>query len=509
MHRKPIDTAKRNYRFAHAISGLIACLITIFISVAGLVWYAQSALTKEAERSATRVLTQIELILRNAQQAATDATTLINKDCVSVLLQLRKIVQATLYVRSINLFRDSTDLYCSSLVGPLSEKTEGSEFVDGRLQLLLGNPITPLTPLVVYRHSNHHSGVLVGIDGRHITGLIAMLHGDSRTRVMIGDRAIGDGAVPLGRTIAQGTARSSVWPVAVQTSYSMTSFQSRLRDDYLGLYILFILLGCASGIRTYWFLGRSPCPKAEIDRALSQEEFVPYLQPIVRASDRRWVGAEVLARWHHPQQGVLPPSAFIMSAEESGQIVPITISLIEQLMIGISHVDLPRGFFLSLNVTSSHFNSGAFLDCCRSFKEVLSRRSIELYLELTERSVFTADQDTLDAFRSLRKSGVQFAIDDFGTGYSSLAYLHQFKIDAVKVDRMFVSNLGANSLSRELVLNILDLGERLGLKTVAEGVETEAQCSLLRGLGAHFLQGYLFSRPLPLARFLARLPRNA
>ena len=124
-----------------------------------------------------------------------------------------------------------------------------------------------------------------------------------------------------------------------------------------------------------------------------------------------------------------------------------------------------------------------------------------MVLELTERELLVANSHTLSLFAQLDEMGVKLAIDDFGTGHSSLIYLQQFHVDYLKIDRSFIGRIGTESLSEHIVDNVIDLGRRLGLALVAEGVETEHQAAYLRGKGVHYLQGFLFARPQPLRQF--------
>ena len=128
-----------------------------------------------------------------------------------------------------------------------------------------------------------------------------------------------------------------------------------------------------------------------------------------------------------------------------------------------------------------------------------------LVLELTERELLVTNPQTLSLFRQLDEMGVRLSIDDFGTGHSSLHYLQQFHVDYLKIDRSFIGRIGTESLSEHIVDNVIDLGRRLGLSLVAEGVETEQQAAYLRGKGVQYLQGFLFARPMPLRQFCRKL----
>lgn len=166
---------------------------------------------------------------------------------------------------------------------------------------------------------------------------------------------------------------------------------------------------------------------------------------------------------------------------------------------------LPDGFHISFNISAAHCHDFALLAECRTFLGHFAPGKVVLVLELTERELLMSDPQTLSLFRQLDEMGVKLAIDDFGTGHSSLAYLQQFHVDYLKIDKSFIARIGTESLSEHIVDNVIDLATRLGLALVAEGVETERQADYLRAKGVDYLQGYLFARPMPLRQFCEEL----
>lgn len=215
------------------------------------------------------------------------------------------------------------------------------------------------------------------------------------------------------------------------------------------------------------------------------------------------VGAEVLMRWQHATEGLIRPDLFIPQAEESGLIVPMTVNLMKTVAKTLHPVQeqLPEAFHISFNISAIHCRDLSLVAECRAFLAHFQPGRVALVLELTERELLVANPHTLSLFAQLDEMGVKLAIDDFGTGHSSLIYLQQFHVDYLKIDRSFIGRIGTESLSEHIVDNVIDLGRRLGLALVAEGVETEHQAAYLRGKGVHYLQGFLFARPQPLRQF--------
>ncbi|CAJ1779480.1 Cyclic di-GMP phosphodiesterase PdeL [Aeromonas hydrophila] len=231
------------------------------------------------------------------------------------------------------------------------------------------------------------------------------------------------------------------------------------------------------------------------------------MQPLVAAGSERVIGAEVLMRWQHPTAGMIRPDLFIPQAEASGLIVPMTSLLMEEVAreLSLERDLVPDGFHISFNISAAHCRDMALLAECRRFLDHFAPSQVVLVLELTERELLVADPQTLALFRQLDEMGVRLAMDDFGTGHSSLHYLQQFHVDYLKIDQSFIGRIGTESLSEHIVDNVIDLGTRLGLALVAEGVETRQQADYLRSKGVDYLQGYLFGRPLPLRDFQAAL----
>jgi EAL domain-containing protein (putative c-di-GMP-specific phosphodiesterase class I) len=256
--------------------------------------------------------------------------------------------------------------------------------------------------------------------------------------------------------------------------------------------------------------------EADIGRALNQSEFFLVYQPIVDLGTRSLIGVEALVRWRHPELGVLLPAQFIQIAEECGQIVKLGRWVLTQ---ACSDLRAWRGCVaggaalrLAVNISGRHLQHG---DLVRDVSEVLTETGFEagnLVIELTESTIIHNTDANLTRLRELKALGLRLAIDDFGTGYSSLSYLHKFPIDILKIDRSFVGRLTNTENGPELARTVITLGETLGLDTVAEGIEFEAQVSALLALGCVAGQGFLFAKAGSLEE-LARGPfvarRNA
>ena len=243
--------------------------------------------------------------------------------------------------------------------------------------------------------------------------------------------------------------------------------------------------------------------------ALAENQFTLYYQMQVTHCGKT-VGAEVLIRWQHPLHGLIAPLDFIPLAEATGLILPIGQWVLETACVQLKkwaddfatcHLQL------AVNVSARQFHQPDFV---QQVLAVVARTGIDpsnLKIELTESLVLDNVADTVIKMTALKEKGVKFSMDDFGTGYSSLAYLTQLPLDQLKIDQSFIRNIGSKPSDAVIVQAIIDMTETLGLEVIAEGVETQAQRELLEQYGCTLYQGYLFSKPVPLAAFEALLQR--
>jgi diguanylate cyclase (GGDEF)-like protein len=237
--------------------------------------------------------------------------------------------------------------------------------------------------------------------------------------------------------------------------------------------------------------------------ALRLNEFELYYQPQVDQLGHV-IGAEVLLRWIHPKRGLIPPLQFIPLAEENGLILPIGRWVLETAcrQIGIWGRDVAtRDLKLAVNVSARQFRQ---VDFVQQMREILASTAIDptrLKMELTESVLLDDIGDSIAKMHALKKLGISFSMDDFGTGYSSLAYLTQLPLDQLKIDQSFVQHIGSKSSDAAIIQTIIGMANNLGMEVIAEGVETQAQRDFLEWNGCKLYQGYLFSRPVPLADF--------
>lgn len=233
--------------------------------------------------------------------------------------------------------------------------------------------------------------------------------------------------------------------------------------------------------------------------AVEREEFTVHYQPKVEVANGRLCALEALLRWERPNYGAVSPGVFVPVLESIGLIVPVGRWVIDTVCQQIA--EWQRGAIgaveVSVNVSGHQLIEG---DLIADIARLLAQHGVAphwLEVELTEGSLMENTQHTIDSLQRLHAMGVKISIDDFGTGYSSLAYLRRFSIDTLKIDIAFIREVTSNPQDAAITRTIIELAHSLSLRVVAEGVETQAQLAFLKDAGCDQIQGYLFSRPLP------------
>jgi len=237
--------------------------------------------------------------------------------------------------------------------------------------------------------------------------------------------------------------------------------------------------------------------KSDLDSALANHEFFLLYQPIFDLDDSHVRGVEALIRWQHPTRGVIPPDEFIPILEDSGMIVDVGRWVLNEACAQAAEwhrQGLPTT--MSVNVSMRQLEADALVDDVREALRASNLAAQSLVIEVTESNLMRDANATVSRLRKLKEIGVMVAIDDFGTGYSSLAYLRQFPVDVLKIDRSFIAEMDGRSDAAALIHTLVDLGRTLGLVTIAEGIEDQTQLDGLRDEQCDRGQGFIFSRPV-------------
>lgn len=239
--------------------------------------------------------------------------------------------------------------------------------------------------------------------------------------------------------------------------------------------------------------------ETNLQRAIERQEFRTYYQPIVSLETGRITGFEALVRWQHPVRGLLTPAVFLSVAEETGAIVPVGYWVLRQAchQIRAWQLQFPeKPLAISVNLSGKQLSSPELVEQISQVLQETDLDACSLKLEITESAIMENSEAITAKLMHLRDLNVELHMDDFGTGYSSLSYLHHFPVDALKIDRSFISRLDVMGEKSEIVRTILTLARNLGIEAIAEGVETAKQMAQLKGLQCKYGQGYFFSKPV-------------
>ena len=241
--------------------------------------------------------------------------------------------------------------------------------------------------------------------------------------------------------------------------------------------------------------------------AVEDDDFFLHYQPQVDISSGKVVGFEALLRWHHDRIGSIAPSTFVPMLEETGLIIPMGQWVFSTSCRQRHAWDgmLPEQCSLSVNLSPRQFTDKNLVPQIRRVLEANELPPYQLEIELTESMLMLNTDHTRSLLRSLKKIGLKLSVDDFGTGYSSLAYLKQFELDALKIDKQFIDHLTTSRKDEAIARSIIQLGHNLGMQVIAEGVETADQVEVLQHLGCDVVQGFYFGRPVP-ASEVGRMP---
>ncbi len=241
--------------------------------------------------------------------------------------------------------------------------------------------------------------------------------------------------------------------------------------------------------------------ESELRRAIEQQEFILYYQPIVSLQTGILTGFEALIRWRHPTRGMISPVDFIPIAEATGLIVSLGKWIFKEAcrQLKIWQAKFPEYISLkmSINLSSKQLKDYQLIEELDEIFEEIGVDPRDIKLEITETLLMENVAEAMELLTAFRERQIELCLDDFGTGYSSLSYLHRFPVNTVKIDRSFVIDMQPDDSNTEIVRAIVTLAHTLGMDIIAEGIETELQLAQLTWLGCEYGQGYFYAQPLP------------
>ncbi|MGL5759371.1 cyclic di-GMP phosphodiesterase [Plesiomonas sp.] len=427
--------------------------------------------------------------------------------CSNVIEQLIKRASYNIEVRSYILVRKGV-AYCSSSLGHISEKID-----DYLLGVSLGNAYSiglnkgtlsvPNAPLIIL-----WSG-LSSIDNE--TGVLATipLSIESYKTIAFTSEQIDDLALVINnRAITTFTdkmiAKDDLPEPVIKIASERYGYEIYVFGDKLPLSVWYevcffsILFTVMSTLLSYFYLDSNRDMKTLILQGIKYNEFFILYQPVFDLKNGALSGFEVLLRWQHPTQGLIPPDQFINYAEHSGVIVKLTQHLLKLIIKDSAELAkvYPPETKIALNISAFHLSTPYFIDDLIAFYQQLPQNHFICVLEITERVLIQDDESAEHIFVKLRALGFLIAIDDFGTGHSALIYLQKHKVDYLKIDKGFIQSIGLETVNTPVLDSILQMAHSMNIEVVAEGVETSTQLAYLCHSYTDYAQGFFFHPPL-------------
>lgn len=454
----------------------------------------------------------LETFFNHLQKTTHSLQPLFHASCSNGNWELTSSAAFNMNIRTFILVQDGMGI-CSSATGemsiPLTELAPGlndTKAVD--LIIMNGSSKMPDSSIIAaWFHSPgvENTGIYATININLTPYLLFSANQQNITSVAL---VIGDKALTSNNNHIVNTDQLPDNPVRIEPvpgyPVALYIFGSALPIEDLQLSALAsVMFGILVGAFAAYILTVHRRLEHKILVGIKQDQFFLAYQPAMNSTTLKTDGIEVLMRWKHPTAGLIPPDVFINAAEAQQLIVPLTRHLFSLVARDIHELQkvLPVGTKLALNLSPSHLYSASFKADILTLAAVLPADHFNIVFEITERGMLH-EKEATEIFAWLHQQGFSLSVDDFGTGNSALIYLERFTLDYLKIDKGFINSICITTDTAPVLDAILTMAERLGIKTVAEGVETSDQARWLINRGVNYLQGYYFCHPLPLEQFI-------
>lgn len=291
-------------------------------------------------------------------------------------------------------------------------------------------------------------------------------------------------------------------PLRAEAAVPFAMVRTEYADLDAGFTIVACLMSAAFLVLALQYVRRSQLPAFDLERAIAAGELKPYYQPVINLRTGTLAGCEVLCRWEKPSGEIVPPGAFIDYAEVTGLAIPMTLSLMQQVKSDLSDLcrEMPD-IKISINLFEGHFRDGTIVEDVQAIFGGSPISYRQLVFEITERRPLENSMQANSVIAGLHALGARLAMDDAGTGHSNLAYMQTLGVDIIKIDRVFVDMIKAETTQVPVLDGLISMARDLGTEIVAEGVESEAQALYLRARGVVMAQGFLFAPAIRLGPF--------
>lgn len=486
-------------------NALVSALVAAIVFMTGVVilnmqlWYSARA---DSLAGAHYAIKNMNTVLDEARLATRTAMDMTEKGC-GPEEQYRLGTEAALqpHLRTIIILRQGA-VQCSSLPGNRVLLVNVDALSHAPLLLVPARSTVNGLPVLLYQTTFADSRIVVSISDRHIRDALDIPLKGVTYSLKVGDHTIGltgDVSAFTDPSRNSGHVAATGYPYSIEYRPPPLISLPRLLSQGWGMLLFLLLISCLTAWILFRYLNKHTPPDEALRFAIARGEIVPFYQPVVNGKEGTLRGVEVLARWKHPRAGYLSPASFIPVAEKTGLIVPLTQSLMAQVVTHMNAIagKLPVGFHVGINFSASHIASPTFVEECLKYKASFTRGDLNLVIEVTEREPLDIDEHLIQTLNVLHENGFVIALDDFGTGYSGLSYLYDLHIDYIKIDKSFVGRVNTNTDSTRILDSVLELARKLSISIVAEGVETQEQVDYLNRNNVSFQQGYFFFKPVP------------
>ncbi|MFZ9347299.1 MAG: EAL domain-containing protein [Arenimonas sp.] len=499
------------------LAGLF-CGLAVLALLTAFGHYRQQRVTADALNDMSqRGFDRILAVMAEMQGGVAQLQTITDQECSpATQMQLSKLVRNSLYLKTANLHLGG-NRYCSD-AGIIKRELQQPHFrtADGAEIWLYANNLYSAKNNTLFYSKD---GVLLSTLHEHLLNIVT----DGKTRMVLYDPASGDilarhpandnlgpeqaetlKAQPDTAVVIRQDQRVKVSLLATRTT---ASWQTLLIENIWPWAVIALACAWLAGALCYRQLGFHRLPAQQLKRAVRSKRFEVNYQPIVNIADGRCLGAECLIRWKDEAGKAVRTDHFVPIAEESGLIEAMTDIVLEKAIDELGDALRSGAFYLSINLAAGDMAKRRFYPLLH---ESLTRAGLapqSFAIEATERGFVDAERANA-VISEMRDAGHAILIDDFGTGYSSLSYLQKLAIDVIKIDKAFVDAINTESATSSVIVHIIAMAKQLGLKTVAEGIETEVQADFLREHGVDAGQGWYYSKPLTAEQFRTFLEKS-
>lgn len=479
------------------------------IGYTGIYFYAYTKGQSFTSETNHIVTSKIDDLLTSLHATTITVLPLIELECKAIKPILEEIVTKNHKIKAINLLKDEQP-YCSSENGIDTTKLFGNT----KLLLQQHKPDTALMLLdndIVLDHSisttKNHRLIITIVSYQVLREILTPRVPTQIITLKLDNHTITfqniDQEPP---TIYQSITEKSLigYNYTIETGY-IYPLNLQILLYYHGIPLLLVtLLALFSYFITRWFINNISSVYYELNTAIDNNQIKAYAQPVFSTKTGQLTGIEILARWHHPKMGMINPDTFIPVAEKTGLIIPLTQKLMKevaQTLVPFSSI-IPPNFHIGFNISKKHCESLQLVNDCKQFYTQIKSQNVILVIEITERELIEVTDITKKLFKELHELHTKIALDDFGVGNSNLSYLFDFSINYLKIDKSFISRIGSDALSKNILDSIIEITHNCEIESCAEGVETEEQANYLIDKGVTYLQGYFFSPPIPIKDFI-------